>query len=162
MLLFFLSCAPETSSTAVSAVELVSSTVTHEPQSEPWVQGCTHPAPPGLGFMIEEEANHAGIDPAWLAVTVWRESGCNNAALGSSGEIGLTQINPKVWSAALGSSPDGWEMWNPESNLRYSAMILRRLRDSSASEREMFRKYNGAGPKARKYAAEQMAVLASL
>jgi soluble lytic murein transglycosylase-like protein len=115
-----------------------------------------------LGFLIEEAAAEVDIDPAWLAVTVWRESGCNSAARGAAGEIGLTQINPRVWAAKLGSSPDGWEMWDPQSNLRYSASILRRLRDSSSSEREMFRRYNGRGPKARKYAAEQMAVLAKL
>jgi soluble lytic murein transglycosylase-like protein len=112
--------------------------------------------------MIEDAASPAGIEPAWLAVTVWRESGCDYSARGSSGEIGLTQIHPTVWAKTLGTSPDGWEMWNPESNLRYSAAILRRLRDSSASEREMFRKYNGSGPKARKYAAKQVAVLAGL
>lgn len=155
MLLFLLLSCAET------AVEPVSVDL-GECQPEPWVQGCTHPYPEGLGFLIEDAANEVDIDPAWLAVTVWRESGCDNAARGSSGEIGLAQINPKVWSAKIGASPDGWEMWNPESNLRYAAMILRRLRDSSSSEREMFRKYNGRGPRARKYAAEQMAVLAKL
>lgn len=154
MLLFLLACATE------SAVELDS--VAQAPRPEPWVQGCKFPYPENLGFMIEDAAIEAGIEPAWLAVTVWRESGCDYSARGSSGEIGLTQIHPKVWAKTLGASPDGWEMWAPESNLRYSAHILRRLRDSSASEREMFRKYNGSGPKARKYAAEQVAVLAGL
>lgn len=155
MLLFLLLSCAET------AVEPVSADL-GECIPEPWVQGCTHPYPEGLGFLIEDAAAEVDIDPAWLAVTVWRESGCNSAARGAAGEIGLTQINPKVWAETLGASPDGWEMWNPESNLRYSAMILRQLRDSSSSEREMFRKYNGKGPKARKYAAKQMAVLASL
>lgn len=156
MLLFLLlSCATET------AVEPVSVDL-GECIPEPWVQGCTALRPEGLGFLIDQVAAEEGVNPAWLAVTVWRESGCNNAARGSSGEIGLAQINPKVWSAKLGASPDGWEMWDPESNLRYSAMILKRLRDSSSSDWEMFRKYNGRGPKARKYANEQMAVLASL
>lgn len=155
VLFLLLSCAAET---AVEPVQVAQDTA----RPEPWVQGCTRPRPAGLGFLIEEAAAEADIEPAWLAITVWRESGCNNAARGSSGEIGLTQINPRVWASKLGASPDGWEMWDPESNLRYSAMILRRLRDSSSSEREMFRKYNGRGPKARKYAAEQMAVLASL
>jgi len=154
MLLFLLSCTEP-------AVEPASVDL-GECTPEPWVQGCTHPYPEGLGFMIEDAAAEAGIKPAWLAVTVWRESGCNASARGSAGEIGLAQIHPRVWSETLGSSPDGWEMWDPESNLRYSAAILRRLRDSSASEREMFRKYNGKGPRARKYAAKQMAVLASL
>jgi soluble lytic murein transglycosylase-like protein len=145
-----------------AAVEPAPITEVGECIPEPWVQGCTRPNPEGLGFLIEEAAAEVDIDPAWLAITVWRESGCDSAARGAAGEIGLTQINPKVWSAVIGASPDGWEMWDPQSNLRYSAMILRRLRDSSASEREMFRKYNGKGAKARKYAAEQMAVLAKL
>lgn len=154
MLLFLLACG--------TAVEPVPTTDLGECIPEPWVQGCTHPYPEGMGFLIEDAAYEAGIEPAWLAVTVWRESGCDYSARGSSGEIGLTQIHPKVWAKTLGTSPDGWEMWNPESNLRYSATILRRLRDSSSSEREMFRKYNGSGPKARKYAAKQVAVLADL
>ena len=154
MLFFLLSCAE-------TAVEPVSAP-TEVTRPEPWVQGCTHPYPVGLGFLIEDAAAEAGIDPAWLAVTVWRESGCDAAARGAAGEIGLAQIHPKVWAETLGASPDGWEMWDPQSNLRYSAMILRRLRDSSASEQEMFRKYNGKGSKARKYAAKQMAVLAGL
>ena len=154
MLFFLLSCIG-------TAVEPVSADLgVCEP--EPWVQGCTHPYPEGLGYLIEEAAAEAGIDPAWLAVTVWRESGCDAAARGAAGEIGLAQIHPKVWAETLGASPDGWEMWDPQSNLRYSAMVLRRLRDSSSSEKEMFRRYNGSGPKARKYAAEQMATLASL
>jgi len=154
MLFFLLSCG--------AAVEPAPVTDLGECIPEPWVQGCTHPYPEGLGYMIEDAAAEAGIEPAWLAATVWRESGCNASARGAAGEIGLTQIHPRVWAAKLGASPDGWEMWEPESNLRYSASILRRLRDSSSSEREMFRKYNGRGPKARKYAAKQMAVLAKL
>lgn len=154
MLFFLLSCAE-------TAVEPVSADL-GECIPEPWVQGCTHPYPEGLGFLIEEAAAEYEIEPAWLAVTVWRESGCNAAARGAAGEIGLAQIHPKVWASELGASPDGWEMWDPQSNLRYSAMILRRLRDSSSSEKEMFRRYNGSGPKARKYAAKQMAALAGL
>lgn len=155
MLLFLLACAEP-------IVPQATTIDTGECLPEPWIQGCTYPPFEGLGFLIEDAAREEGIEPAWLAVTVWRESGCNNAALGAAGEIGLTQINPKVWAKKLGASPTGEEMWDPQSNLRYAARILHQLRDSSSSEREMFRKYNGRGPKARKYAAKQMAVLADL
>ena len=132
------------------------------PRKEPWLEGCRRPPPEGMGFLIEEAANQAGIPPAWLAITVWRESGCDPSVRGSSGEIGLAQIQPRVWAGWLGTSRDGWELWLPENNLRHGAEILRHLRDSSSSTREMFRRYNGTGPSAERYADAQMRVLRGL
>lgn len=121
---------------------------------------CTLRPPSGFDQMVESAANEFGIDPRLLATTVYRESGCNASALGASGDVGLTQIVPKVWGHALkdaGIIYSTSDLWDPTTNLRAGAWILSQLsEDADGSLWGTFRRYNGVGPRAKKYAHEQV------
>ena len=127
---------------------------------------CTSTPPKDFDVLVQAAAFEFGVDPRVLATTVYRESDCNARALGSSGEIGLAQIHPKVWAEALieaGVIRRTKDLWQPFTNLRASAYILARLSDDAGGNlRGTFRRYNGSGPKARKYAHEQVRAFASL
>lgn len=127
---------------------------------------CDHEPMKRFDKMIVEAAAEYEIDPAILAVTVYRESGCDPAAIGSSGEIGLGQINPKVWSSELkaqGIIKTKNDLKDAKINLRASAYVLAKmLRTSKGDTHGMFRRYNGSGPKARAYAQAQVKALSVL
>lgn len=104
-----------------------------------------------------------GVDPVLLASIVAVESSCNPMALGSSGEIGLTQVHPKVWTETLkveGIIRDESDLWDVRVNLDAAAYILRRLgaRDEDTPTRVISR-YNGSGPKARAYGKKVRALM---
>lgn len=93
-----------------------------------------------------------GVEPVLLATIVVRESACDPGAVGSSGELGLTQVHPRVWSALLdelGLPPA--DLLDAETNLRVSSRILRRIH-RGRGVRDTLRRYNGSGAKAREYA----------
>lgn len=123
-------------------------------------QHCNFHPPSGFDQMVQDAAKEFGIDPRLLATTVYRESGCNASALGASGDVGLTQIVPKVWGRALknaGIIHATGDLWEPRTNLRAGAWILAQLsEDAEGSLWGIFRRYNGVGPRAKKYAHEQV------
>lgn len=98
-----------------------------------------------------------GVDPRILATTVYRESRCDSKALGSSGEIGLGQVLPRVWTRTLrarGILRSATDLWEPKTNLRAAAFILSTL--DGKGLHDLFRRYNGSGPAAERYAREQV------
>jgi soluble lytic murein transglycosylase-like protein len=121
--------------------------------------GCKKSPPENLNQYLLRAGEEFGVDPRILAVTVHRESGCDRWALGSSGEIGLTQVLPSVWSGKLreaGILKKSQELWDPETNIRASAWIFSRLHEEAGgSVYGMFRRYNGSGSTAAEYAREQ-------
>lgn len=121
---------------------------------------CDRTAPALFDQMVVEAATEFGVDPRIVATTVYRESDCYAEALGSSGEIGLGQVHPRVWVATLvkkGILHHQEDLWDPQTNLRATAFILACLHRRSAGDLEqVFRRYNGSGPKARAYAKEQL------
>ena len=142
--------------------------VSEEPpvRSLSFAEHCTRRAPADFDVMVLSASFEFGIDPRMLAATVYRESGCNSKALGSSGEIGLTQVLPRVWTKRLireGLIRTPQDLWSPMTSLRAGAYILSRLLNASAgSVFGAFRRYNGSGPKARRYAQSQMRVVNEL
>jgi soluble lytic murein transglycosylase-like protein len=123
-----------------------------------YTKGCSFPPPESLSQDILSASAEFGVDADILAVTVYRESGCDPWALGSSGEIGLSQITPKVWVKILRREnilSREQELWDPRTNLRAASWILSTLIREEKNTFEVFRRYNGRGPKARKYAREQ-------
>lgn len=127
---------------------------------------CDHAPPVLFDQMVEAAAVESGIDPRLVAVTVYRESDCDPAALGSSGEVGLGQVHPKVWTASLvaaGIVRRAEDLWDPWTNLRATSHILAHLRMKADGQLlGMFRRYNGSGPRARAYAHEQVRAFSSL
>ena len=127
---------------------------------------CDHAPPVGLDDAIDDAASEYGLDPWMVAVTVYRESRCDQFALGSVGEVGLAQVNPSVWMDTLsreGIARRPQELYDVRTNLRAAAYILRRTHDAADGDLfGTFRRYNGRGPKARQYAREQVAAYTTI
>lgn len=128
--------------------------------------GCEQTPPDGFHDAVVDAAAEFGIDPWVVAVTVHRESGCDPYALGSSGEIGLAQVNPSVWMRVLrreGIARRSQELYDVRTNLRAAAYILHHgWVESDGDVFDTFRRYNGSGAKARRYALEQVAAYAAV
>ena len=127
---------------------------------------CDQTPPDDFDAYVVASAWEFDIDPRLLATTVYRESDCNPTALGSSGEIGLGQVHPKIWTKTLqarGIITASSDLWDPRTNLRASAFILSRVHKAAKGDLHgTFRRYNGSGPQARKYATEQVHTFAAL
>ena len=122
--------------------------------------GCRVTPPEGLTAAIEDASHEFHVDPWMLTATIHRESGCDQYALGSSGEIGLAQVNPSVWMTTLrrkGIAARPQELYSVRANLRAAAFVLHRMHVAADGDVfGIFRRYNGSGPKARQYAREQV------
>jgi soluble lytic murein transglycosylase-like protein len=158
-------------SNTVLAVEAPRTTpiesVTPEPEPPPdYTADCAVAPPVDLSMHIVDAAAEFGMNPWMVAVTVHQESGCDQYALGSSGEIGLAQVNPSVWMRVLrreGIARRPQELYDVRTNLRAAAYILHHSWvESDGDVFDTFRRYNGSGAKARRYAREQVAAYAAV
>lgn len=150
----------------VERLEAVRPTTIVIPSVPDFAHYCDRKAPKDFNRLVLEAATEFDLDPWILAVTVYRESDCRERAKGSSGEIGLAQVNPSVWAETLvaeGFIARESDLYDPRTNLRSAAWILAKLRQQvEGDELSLFRRYNGAGKKADRYATEQLAVLYEL
>lgn len=121
---------------------------------------CSWPVPEDFNVQVEAAATEFGVDPRLLATTIYRESDCRIDAVGGAGELGLTQVNPKVWTRTLkreGLITDATDLLDMNTNLRAGAFILAScLKRADGDLWGTFRRYNGSGKKARRYADEQV------
>ena len=113
---------------------------------------CPKKAPKHFNTMVNSAAIEFGVDPKALTTLVVLESGCNEKALGSSGDTGLGQIIPSVWSKTLKKQGIKKSLWDPQENLRATAFILSSLIEKYG--KAAIGKYNGSGKKATIYAAK--------
>ena len=113
---------------------------------EDFAAHCDKAPPADFAVLVQEAAAEFKVDPRMLAVTVYRESDCDPAARGASGEIGLAQVHPRVWTKTLvdeGLIEDAEDLWDPGTNLRASAFILARMSKAARGDvQESFRRYN--------------------
>lgn len=134
--------------------------VVEEVPVEDLTGGCTFPHMVGFNELVDAAANLHGVNPRVLALTVYRESGCNVLALGAADEIGLTQVNPKVWVKKLireGLITEQNDLWDAQTNLEAGAYILAsNAKWAKGDTWGTLRRYNGSGKKARAYATEQV------
>ena len=125
-------------------------------QTPPWTRLCGAHASQDLDLLVVQVASATGVDAALLAAVMTKESTCRPGAIGGAGEIGLTQVHPRVWAKHLkkqGLIESEKDLFNPETNLRCSAHILGGHLDRTDGDVwKSLRRYNGSGPKARKYA----------
>ena len=127
---------------------------------EDYAQHCEIEPPEGFNHTLEEVAVASRVNPRLLALTVYRESRCDVKALGAAGEIGLGQVHPRWWRddlVEIGLIEADGDLWDPETNLAAMAHVLRVMDErAEGNVFEALRRYNGSGPKARRYAQEQM------
>jgi soluble lytic murein transglycosylase len=82
--------------------------------------------------MIDVAAERHDVDPRLLKALVWKESGFDANAVGSRGEIGLTQLRMEhgavaEWASARGEPPPPkGVLFRPEINLDIGAWYLSR------------------------------------
>ena len=129
---------------------------------EDYARHCDIEPPEGFNRILKEVADAAKINPRLMALTVYRESRCDADALGAAGEIGLGQVNPRVWGDTLtreGIIDSVDDLYDPEVNLHAVAFILGAMdHRANGDTLDAIRRYNGSGPRARKYAREQSAL----
>ena len=123
---------------------------------------CDRTAPENFDLLVEEAGRESGVNPRVIALTVYRESGCDPLAAGAAGEIGLGQVYPSVWGPALieeGIIESVGDLYDPKINLHAVGFILSEsLKYAKGDPREALRRYNGSGPSARGYATDQYLV----
>jgi soluble lytic murein transglycosylase-like protein len=126
-----------------------------------YILHCERSAPENFDSLVEDAGRESGINPRVIALTVYRESRCKQDALGGSGEIGLGQINPRVWTKVLreqGLIEEAADLYDPLTNLRATAYVLSEcLRYAKGNHQDALRRYNGSGIQAERYAAAQAA-----
>jgi hypothetical protein len=129
---------------------------------EDYARHCDIEPPEGFNRILKDAAEAAKVNPRLMALTVYRESRCDADALGAAGEIGLGQVNPTVWGATLtreGIIDSVDDLYDPEVNLHAVAFILGAMDHMADGDTfDAIRRYNGSGPRARKYAREQSAL----
>lgn len=116
---------------------------------------CDVRPPDDFNQIIVAAGQEFDVNPRVIALTIWRESSCDAHALGSSGEIGLMQINPSVWTSVLNDNGFS-DLAHPADNVRAGTWILKRIKARGYSAKSIIRRYNGSGPRARRYADEQV------
>lgn len=115
----------------------------------------------------------AQLDPRYLVCTGWRESTFNPGAVGAAGERGMFQVMAGTGRAALGYGPKVLPKANymtkmvnstlAQTELSYLTLKMKVAEGASARTlngsgsvqdyRNLARRYNGAGPRAHRYAA---------
>ena len=129
--------------------------------SEDYGRHCDILPPEKFSEYIDRAAFTYDVNPRVIALTVYRESRCKQDALGGSGEIGLGQINPRVWTKVLreqGLIEEAADLYDPLTNLRATAYVLSEcLRYAKGNHQDALRRYNGSGIQAERYAAAQAA-----
>ena len=117
-------------------------------------------ATPGVAAQIQAAAPAYGVPPALALAVAQRESGLNQAAVGTSGEIGVFQLMPAT-AAQLGVNPSDLSA-NISGGLRYLQQMYAQFGDWSLA----LEAYNGGAshvhsgtvsPAARTYSASVLA-----
>jgi hypothetical protein len=108
--------------------------------------------------LISQVAGEVGLDPKVLKQIAAQESHLDPNAVndnGSSQDYGLMQHNARYMGER---GLNGSNVMDPESNLRAGAKFFKGLLDRSGGNyREAFRRYNGKGVAAERYADNSMA-----
>ncbi|MDB4894608.1 MAG: murein transglycosylase-like protein [Firmicutes bacterium] len=105
-------------------------------------------APEEFRPLVVTAAKHYGIDPRLLAAIATVETEWNPNAVGTHGELGLTQILPETgaWLAELAGLKE-YNLADPETSLSLSALYLSLLLKEYGTPEKALACYNG-GPSA--------------
>ena len=90
---------------------------------------------------IYDEARTHRLDPQLMIAVIDVESGFNHVAISNKGALGLMQIMP-FWKKHIGKRSD--DLFNPYTNIRYGATILRHYLDRYGNAHDALAAYNGS------------------
>lgn len=103
-----------------------------------------------------------GVDPLLLVAVMAIESRFNPFAESPMGAQGLMQVIPKWHPDKVDVKSDKGAMFDPETNIRVGAMVLKEYIARTGSVERALQQYNGSSDPAAPYATKVMAVKAQL
>jgi soluble lytic murein transglycosylase-like protein len=103
-----------------------------------------------------------GVDPLLLVAVMAIESRFNPFAESPMGAQGLMQVIPKWHPDKVDVKTDKGAMFDPDTNIRVGALVLKEYIQSTGSVERALQQYNGSSDPTAPYANKVMAVKAAL
>lgn len=110
----------------------------------------------------QQTGRSVGVDPLLLVAVMAIESRFNPFAESPMGAQGLMQVIPKWHPDKVDVKSDKGAMFNPNTNIRVGALVLKEYIQSTGSVERALQQYNGSSDPATPYANKVMAVKAQL
>ena len=110
----------------------------------------------------QQTGRNIGVDPLLLVAVMAIESRFNPFAESPMGAQGLMQIIPKWHPDKVDVKSDRAALFDPETNIRVGAQVLKEYIRTTGSVERALQQYNGSSDPATPYANKVMAVKAAL
>jgi soluble lytic murein transglycosylase-like protein len=110
----------------------------------------------------QQTGRSVGVDPLLLVAVMAIESRFNPFAESPMGAQGLMQVIPKWHPDKVDVKSDRAALFDPETNIRVGALVLKEYIQSTGSIERALQQYNGSSDPATPYANKVMAVKAAL
>ena len=110
----------------------------------------------------QQTGRSVGVDPLLLVAVMAIESRFNPFAESPMGAQGLMQVIPKWHPDKVDVKSDKGAMFNPDTNIRVGALVLKEYIQTTGSIERALQQYNGSSDPAAPYANKVMAVKAQL
>ncbi|WP_374245628.1 lytic transglycosylase domain-containing protein [Zoogloea sp.] len=110
----------------------------------------------------QQTGRSVGVDPLLLVAVMAIESRFNPFAESPMGAQGLMQVIPKWHPDKVDVKTDKGAMFDPDTNIRVGALVLKEYIQSTGSVERALQQYNGSSDPTAPYANKVMAVKAQL
>lgn len=110
----------------------------------------------------QQTGRSVGVDPLLLVAVMAIESRFNPFAESPMGAQGLMQVIPKWHPDKIDVKSDKGAMFDPDTNIRVGALVLKEYIQSTGSVEMALQKFNGSSDPSTPYANKVMAVKAQL
>lgn len=110
----------------------------------------------------QQTGRSVGVDPLLLVAVMAIESRFNPFAESPMGAQGLMQVIPKWHPDKVDVKTDKGAMFDPDTNIRVGALVLKEYIQSTGSVERALQQYNGSSDPTTPYANKVMAVKAQL
>lgn len=110
----------------------------------------------------QQTGRSVGVDPLLLVAVMAIESRFNPFAESPMGAQGLMQVIPKWHTDKIDVKSDKSAMFDPDTNIRVGALVLKEYIQSTGSVERALQQYNGSSDPTAPYANKVMAVKAAL
>jgi soluble lytic murein transglycosylase-like protein len=110
----------------------------------------------------QQTGRSVGVDPLLLVAVMAIESRFNPFAESPMGAQGLMQVIPKWHPDKIDVKSDKGAMFDPDTNIRVGALVLKEYIKSTGSIEMALQKFNGSSDPSAPYANKVMAVKAQL